>query len=162
MRFVCDSTVGKLARWLRMAGFDTAYVKEENIPRVLTLSKEENRVILTRNSQLTGLSLAANLLLLRADDPVEQFRRLAIDLNLRLDESSFLTRCLECNEPLTEVDKNAVRSRLYDYVARTQERILICRHCDKLYWHATHAQAMIDRLRAIKSELDRMSDGGQT
>jgi uncharacterized protein with PIN domain len=158
MRFVCDSTMGKLARLLRMAGFDTAYVKENNPARVLAISKEENRLIVSRNSKYIVLQLASNYYHLTADEPLDQFRKLVSDLQMQLDEKQFLTRCLQCNEPLEKIATEKVIDRLYDFVARTQPEMFFCQRCDKLYWHATHARAMIARLIAIKSELDRKSD----
>jgi uncharacterized protein with PIN domain len=158
MRFVCDSTVGKLARLLRMAGFDTAYVKEDDLARVLALSKGENRLIVSRNSKYLELQLASNFYHVTADEPLDQFRKLVSDLQMQLDEKRFLTRCLQCNEPLEMIATEKVLERLYDFVARTQQEIFICPRCDKLYWHATHAHAMIARLMAVKSELDRKSD----
>jgi uncharacterized protein len=158
MRFVCDSTVGKLARLLRMAGFDTAYVKEDNLARVLTISREENRLIVSRNSKYLELQLADKLCHLTADRPLDQFRRLVIDLQIRLNEKQFLTRCMQCNELLEQIATEKVSGKLSDFVARTQREIFACPHCDKLYWHATHARAMITQLHAIKSELDRKLD----
>jgi uncharacterized protein len=158
MRFVCDSTMGKLARLLRMAGFDTAYVKEDDLARVLAISREENRLIVSRNSKYFELQLASNFCHLMADEPLDQFRRLLTDLQMQLDERRFLTRCLQCNELLEKIAIEKVSGRLYDFVARTQQEIFVCPRCDKLYWHATHARAMITRLLAIKSELDRKSD----
>jgi len=158
MRFVCDSTMGKLARFLRMAGFDTAYVKEDNLARVLAISKEENRLIVSRNSKYLGLQLASNFYHLTADEPLDQLRKLVSDLQMQLDEKRFLTRCLQCNELLEKIATEKVLERLYDFVARTQQEIFVCPRCDKLYWHATHARAMITRLLAIRSELDRKPD----
>jgi uncharacterized protein len=158
MRFVCDSTVGKLARFLRMAGFDTAYVKENDLARVLAISKEENRLIVSRNSKYHELRLASNFYHLPADEPLDQFRKLMADLQIPFDEGRFLTRCLQCNELLEKIDTEKVLERLYDFIARTQQEIFVCPRCDKLYWHATHARAMITRLLAIKSELDRKPD----
>jgi len=157
MRFVCDSTMGKLARLLRMAGFDTAYVKEDNLARVLAISKEENRLIISRNSKYLELQLASSFYYLTADEPLDQFRKLVFDLQMQLDEKRFLTRCLQCNEPLEKIAAEKVLERLYDFVARTQPEIFVCPRCDKLYWHATHARAMITQLMAVKSELDRKS-----
>ena len=158
MRFICDSTMGKLARFLRMAGFDTAYVKEDNFARVLAISKEENRLIISRNSKYLELQLARSFYYLTADEPLDQFRKLVFDLQMQLDEKQFLTRCLQCNEPLEKIATEKVLERLYDFVARTQPEIFVCPRCDKLYWHATHARAMITQLMAVKSELDRKSD----
>jgi uncharacterized protein len=153
MRFVCDSTVVKLAKLLRAAGFDTACVNKPDIPRVLSLSKEEQRIIVSRNSKYLQLELAGDFCHLTADEPLDQFRAIVTDLKLPLVESQFLTRCLECNELLCVSSVADVRERLYEFVARTQERIFLCPNCDRLYWHATHAKAMIKRLLAIKSEL---------
>jgi uncharacterized protein with PIN domain len=158
MRFVCDSTVGKLARFLRMAGLDTAHVKDDNLARVLAVSREENRLIVSRNSKFLKLQLASNFYHLSIDEPLEQFRKLVTDLQLQLDENQFLTRCLQCNELLEKIATEKVSERLYDFVAQTQQEIFVCPRCDKLYWHATHARAMITRLLAIKSELDRKPD----
>ena len=150
--------MGKLARFLRMAGFDTVYVKEDNLSQVLAISKEENRLIVSRNSKYLELQLASNLCHLTVDEPLDQFRKLVTDLQMQLDEKRFLTRCLQCNETLEKTATEKVSERLYDFVARTQPEIYVCPRCDKLYWHATHARAMIARLLAIKSELDRKSD----
>jgi len=155
MRFICDSTMGKLARLLRMAGFDTAYVKEDNLARVLAISKEENRLIVSRNSKYLELQLASNFCHLTANKPLDQLRKLVIDLQMQFDEKQFLTRCLQCIEPLEKIATERISERLYDFVARTQQEIFVCPRCDKLYWRATHAHAMITRLLAIKSELDR-------
>ncbi len=158
MRFVCDSTVGKLARFLRMAGFDTAYVKKDDLSAVLSISKEENRMILSRNSQFGELRLADQFFHLAADDPFEQFRSVVTAFGLQLEAGNFLTRCLECNELLEKADKEKFRDRLWKFVADTQPRIFYCPRCDKLYWPATHARSMISRLLAIKSELDQSSE----
>jgi uncharacterized protein len=141
-----------------MAGFDTAYVKEDNVARVLTISKEENRLIVSRNSRYLEIQLASNYYHLTEDEPLDQFRKLMADLQIPFDERRFLTRCLQCNELLEKINTEKVLERLYDFVARTQQEIFVCPRCDKLYWHATHARAMITRLFVIKSELDRKPD----
>jgi uncharacterized protein with PIN domain len=141
-----------------MAGFDTAYVKEDSLARVLAISKEENRLIVSRNSKYLELQLASNFCQLTADEPLDQFRKLVTDLQMQLDEKQFLTRCLRCNELLEKIATEKALERLYDFVARTQPEIFVCPRCDKLYWHATHARAMIMQLLAIKSELDRKPD----
>ncbi len=162
MRFVCDSTVGKLARLLRMAGFDSVYIREDDLARVLAISKEQERMIISRNSRYSDLRLASNFYHLIADEPLQQLRKLVADLRIQLDEGRFLTRCLECNELLEKIDKEEVRDRLYDFVARTQETIFICPRCERLYWHATHARAIINQLLTIKSELGQRPDSERT
>ena len=154
MRFVCDSTVGKLARILRMAGFDTAHVRKDDLARVIALSREEGRTIISRNSKYRGLQLASDFFHLSVDEPYEQFRQIVDSFGLAIDERRFLSRCLNCNEPLVEVDKESVRTRLYDFVYRTQDHVYTCPHCLQLFWHGTHARAITSRLLEIKAEVE--------
>ena len=155
MKFVADSTVGKLARLLRMAGFDCDWVSTPDIAQVLSLSREQQRMIVSRNSKFSEMVLAADFYHVRSDDPEKQLVDLLLDLNLPLKSDNFLSRCVDCNEPLNEVSKEDVRERTYPYVYHTQKYLFICRHCDKLFWRATHAKAMTDRLQRISVELDR-------
>ena len=157
MRFVCDSTVGKLARLLRMAGIDTAYVKKESLPLVLSISLEENRKILSRNSKFNELTLAIDYCHLEMDDPYDQLKYVVRSFGLELEARLFLSRCLECNEPLAAIEKGLVVERLYPFVAKTQEQIFHCLRCNKLYWHATHARAIVKRLNEISDEPGRGS-----
>ena len=152
MRFVCDSTVGKLAHLLRMCGLDTAYIKDADPAVVISISRREGRVILSRNSLFRELVLADSFLHLTFDDPDEQFRQLVSTLKLTLDESGILTRCLECNQLLLSVEKESIRDRLFEFVAQTQEKFLLCPDCDKIYWHGTHAKAMVNKLQRLKNE----------
>lgn len=154
MRFVCDSTVGKLARILRMAGFDTAHVPKNDLARVIALSREEGRKILSRNSKYGGLQLASDFFHLSVDDPYQQFRQIVESLALAIDDTRFLSRCLNCNVPLAEVDRESVRNRLYDFVYRTQEHVYSCPYCQQLFWHGTHARAITSRLLELKVELE--------
>jgi uncharacterized protein with PIN domain len=155
MRFVCDSTVGKLARFLRMAGFDTACVPRPELPKVLAISREEGRKIVSRNSKIRDIRLASDFYHIMDDDPETQFRKLLTDLDLDLSEDDFLSRCLECNFPLMSIPKQEIGGKVYPYVFRTQESFFICQKCDRIFWHATHAEAIVNRLRRIKFELDR-------
>ena len=142
-----------------MAGIDTAYLKKPEIHGVIALSREETRTILSRNSRYAALTLASDFFLITSDNPTEQLHRVLVRFKMQLDESSFLTRCLECNELLEEIDKDSVAARLYPYVAKTQERIFRCPKCDKLYWHATHAGAIVKELLTVKTELGRAPSG---
>ncbi len=155
VKFVLDNTVGRLARLLRMAGFDTAYVVEDDLRQVIALSLEEQRQIVSRNSSYREKVLAANFYHLAADQPEQQLLDLLIDLDLTLDPTRYLRRCLECNEVLHEKARDEVDGKVWPYVWSTQEKFLCCPNCERLYWNATHVEAMKEKLLEISAELDR-------
>lgn len=155
MRFICDSTVGKLTRLLRMAGYDTAYVKEPGWRKVVKRALGEKRIILSRNSLYSDLKLAPQFLLLHDDSPEEQFRVVVREYGLKIDPGRFLSRCLECNGTLVPVEVEAIRERLWDYVAESQDSFFLCETCDRVYWHGTHARAMTDRLLKLKEQVEK-------
>lgn len=160
VKFVCDNTVGKLARLLRMAGCDTAYVPEDNLRRVLSLSREQGRKIISRNSRYSELTIANDFYHLTADDPEEQLIQLAVELELDFDPGNYLTRCVNCNNRLVSIDKSQVKGRVWPYVWQTQDTFSTCPSCGRIYWRATHAEAIAIRLERLSNEVTRRKEEG--
>ena len=142
LRFVVDINVGRLARALRMAGFDTLYDSSWSEQRILRLAEEESRLVLTRNLDLLKRKQVAFGRAVRAHRPAEQLREV---LNLfAIDQPPQpLSRCLQCNTPLQPVAKAVVLHRLEPLTARYFNTFHLCQHCDKLYWAGSH----VDRMR---------------
>lgn len=161
MKFVLDNTVGKLARLLRMAGFDTAYVAEDGTTPVIAISRAEQRLIVSRNSRYAEMTLAADFFHIESDRPEEQLEALLDALGLDLIEAHFLSRCLECNEPLEHIDKQEVAGQVWPYVWKTQDIFHRCHGCGRIYWPATHVAAMQSRLLTVKRELDQRRQNRQ-
>jgi uncharacterized protein with PIN domain len=155
VKFVLDNTVGRLARLLRMAGFDTAYVVEDDLHRVVALSRTEGRQIVSRNSRYQGRVLAADFYHVASDLAEMQILELLLDLELPLEPRCYFSRCLECNEVLHEKAKGEVAGKVWPYVWSTQEKFFYCPNCERLYWNATHVEAMQSKLLEISAELDR-------
>lgn len=147
-KFLCDPTVGRLCRYMRMIGYDTAMSGSHAAREVLSIALQQDRTILTRNSVLAGMKMARDVLLLTEDDPWRQLRIVIDKCGLLLDESRVLTRCLEDNEPLQEIPKQEVKDRVWPYVYETQERFITCPKCGRIYWPATHVEAMIKKLKS--------------
>ena len=148
-KFLCDLTVGKLCRYMRMIGFDTTMASSYNPKEILSLALEEHRTILTRNSVLAGMKLARDIVLLTDDDPWRQLKCVIKKRNLEIERSNILTRCLEDNEPLHEIPKEEVKDRVWPYVYQTQERFTTCPKCNRIYWPATHIEAMMKKLESV-------------
>ena len=144
INFVADVMVGKLARWLRVLGFDVIYSNALDDDEILRLAQSENRVILTRDTGLIARSRDQRCLYIASGDYKEQLRQVLQTFGLK--EFNVLSRCLECNTPLQDVDKEAVFEKIPPFVYLTQDRFAVCASCGRVYWHGTHADEILKRI----------------
>jgi uncharacterized protein len=140
MRFIADIMLGKLARYLRMAGNDVLYFNNISDDDILRIAKEQGRIILTRDSLMLLRKDCKNgiisSLLIKDDDFLEQLKQVKDDLSLKL--APLLSRCLKCNSLLEKVGKHGIEGEVPPYVFKTQENFLYCASCSKYYWRGTH------------------------
>jgi len=145
MKFVADVMLGKLARWLRVLGLDVVYSNVLEDDDIVRLAESENRIILTRDTGFAARrATRSSSLFIESDHYKEQVQQVLRSFDLK--EFKVFSRCLECNTPLQDVDKEAVFERVPPFVYLTQDRFAICPSCDRVYWHGTHANEMLKRL----------------
>jgi len=150
MKFMADNNVGKLARWLRMMGYDTVFFDGDDDWLIIRAALAENRIILTRDTQIMRRGVIVNgrvkAVLVQSEQPEQQIRQvvetLALDCQYRL-----FTICLECNQPLEERTRQQVENRVPPYVSQTQDQYMECPACRRIYWKGTHWQAMTGQLQ---------------
>jgi uncharacterized protein with PIN domain len=144
-RFVLDVHLGRLAKSLRMLGFDTLYANTLDDRALSEISRRERRILLTRDRELLKRSMVSHGYCVRSPSPTEQLEEVIrrFDLASRLRP---FTRCLRCNEPLERVRKSEIRDRLPPYVARTYRLFRRCPLCGRIYWQGTHWENMRGRL----------------
>ncbi|KAA3622198.1 MAG: twitching motility protein PilT [Proteobacteria bacterium] len=149
--FVVDVNLGKLARRLRMLGFDALYRNDYDDREVVDLSARTGRIILTRDRRLLYPRAVTHGYWLRADDPDRQTVEVIRRFDLGRQVAPF-KRCLDCNGVLETVDKAEVADRLEPLTRRYYTEFHRCRECKKLYWkgsHFEHMRATVDRFAAI-------------
>ena len=143
-RFVAEPMLGKLAKWLRMMGYDVLYersYREEDLIRVLS----EGRRLLSR--RVEAQARHPEVILVRSDHVGEQIKELSKIGCLNLDQTKFFTRCLRCNLPLKEADPEAARSSLPDHVYHENlPGIRSCPQCGRFFWPGTHRDRMLKQL----------------
>ena len=153
LRFLVDGNVGRLARYLRMAGFDTLYDPKWTDADLLRILQGDTRIILSRNLDLLKRKQIVFGRCIRASDPALQLREvLALFSITSLDNC--LSRCLQCNERLQPVAKADILPRLEPLTIRYFDAFKICPFCDKIYWHGSHA----DRMKTLLTETDIRED----
>ncbi|HEY77632.1 MAG TPA: hypothetical protein G4O09_00780 [Dehalococcoidia bacterium] len=151
LRFMVDSNVGKLARWLRMMGYDTRFFNGGNDAQMVREALDEDRVILTRDTQIVKRRVVTTgqlkVVLVSSDDPRQQMRQVIASLKLGLMDP--FSVCLECNRPLEERSPSQVKDLVPPYVFQTQREYMECPACHRIYWRGTHWQAMTRQLREL-------------
>ena len=141
--FIADVMVGKLARWLRVLGFDVLYSNKYEDDEIIRISHLERRLILTRDVQLAR-RVPSQSLIIESGHYKEQIQQVV--RSLKLTHFKSLSRCLECNTRLEEVDKEAAFEKVPPFVYLTQERFARCPRCDRIYWHGTHTHEMLKQI----------------
>ena len=144
-KFIVDINVGKLARWLRMMGYDALLFDGDDDSRMIVIALRQERILITKDSQIMKRGVVTsgrlNTVLITSDDPEVQMHQLMETLDLDCRFRPF-TICLECNQPLVERSKEEVKDLVPPYVFQTQDHYVECPACHRIYWKGTHWQAM--------------------
>jgi uncharacterized protein with PIN domain len=145
--FACDAMLGRLARWLRFAGFDTTFLPDTPDPAVAGQARAEGRWLLTRDRRLAAAA-GPRVVLLRGRTVGEQVAELRARLPLAARPERFFTRCSCCNGRLAEVSRETVREKVPPYVAVHASHFLACPGCGRVYWPGTHPGRIAHALEA--------------
>jgi uncharacterized protein with PIN domain len=148
MRFAVDKMLGRLAKWLRILGYDTLFDAHVSSAAIANQAREEQRIFITRDTKLCKQLAATDFLIVQSEDYRQQLREVVE--HFKLDVSSKLfTRCTICNKELLHVEKNAVEDRIPEKSALNFEEFYQCPECKRVYWAGTHTQNTEQRLREI-------------
>lgn len=139
--------LGKLARWLRLLGYDVVYYPLVRDIELIERALKENRIILTRDTRLIKRKLIKDYLLIRSDRYLEQLTQVIVELKLEVNEGDFFTRCLICNRLIENAEKGEVKDRVPPYVYRTQDSFYHCPDCGRIYWPGTHSVRAREKLK---------------
>ena len=128
-KFIVDSNVGKLAKWLRIMGYDTLFFDNSDDSRMIAVALAEGRVILTKDTQIIKrwviTSGRLKAILINSDEPKQQMHQVIDSLDLNCQFRPF-TLCLECNQLLQERSKQQVKDLVPPYVFQTQNQYMEC------------------------------------
>lgn len=150
LKFIVDNNVGKLAKWLRMMGYDTLFFDGPDDTQMVRIAFTEGRIIITKDTQLMERRIITSgrlqAVLITDDDPECQVRQVIEQLKLDCNFNPF-SLCLECNRPLEPRAAEDIKDRVPPYVFKTQSRYVECPDCHRIYWPGTHWQAMVEKLK---------------
>jgi uncharacterized protein len=149
MKFICDTMLGKLAKYLRIVGIDASYSNATSWSRIISAAVSEQRTILTRRTDPLPSEHHAARFFIKSNYPLEQLQDVIRHFSLQADSSRFFTRCLECNRLLEPVEKASIADCVPPYVFNTENGFARCPQCAKIYWKGTHYGNMLKRLEKL-------------
>ncbi len=138
-RFIADAMLGKLAKWLRLAGLDVIYFNDIDDNILIDKALSEDRVILTRDRNIEKRKVVKQCLMIRSDYLEEQIKQFLEYYKLNSFDMAF-SRCIRCNTLLAEVQKNTLSDKVPAYVFKTNEKFKQCTSCNRIYWAGTHRE----------------------
>lgn len=152
-QFILTPELGRLAKWLRILGFDAVYFPRPNFPALLIQALRDSRVILTRNSRFIDKARAAKSLQIKSEQVSRQLKQVLKDLNIKPEPGKMFSRCIICNTELRGIEKQQVADKVPEYVFKTQEEFFTCSSCRRIYWPGTHWGNVNKTLKEISDEL---------
>lgn len=152
-KFILDIHLGRLAKYMRMLGFDTLYRFNFSEEEIISVSLNEKRAILTRSSGLLKHKKITHGYRLRNTNPKKQLKEVIerFQLSGLIKE---LTRCLVCNSVIEKMDKSQVEDRLPDKVKEWHNKFYFCEKCNKVYWKGSHYLKMKEFINDLLNRTD--------
>ncbi|MFP4482143.1 MAG: Mut7-C RNAse domain-containing protein [Thermovirgaceae bacterium] len=150
IRFIVDVNVGRLAKLLRIAGFDTLYNQKWEDSEIAEKAREEERILLTRDRELLKRNAVIRGRLIRSPDPWDQFGEVVTFFGLR-EKIDLFSRCPKCNGPLKTVDKEEIIDQLEPLTRLMYDTFTRCPGCGQIYWCGSHHSRIREKMAASLS-----------
>ena len=154
-KFIVDTMLGNVARWLRMLGYDTLYFKKIEDWKILSMALKDERVILTRDHGLCNRARkkGAKCLLLEQDTMEERLAYISMKTGIRLYMDLDRSRCPICNYELVKVNRETVKNKVPRRVYEKHNDFWYCRKCGKVYWIGRHWRGIEETLKKAREIL---------
>ncbi len=148
-KLLLTQELGRLAKWLRILGYDAEYAKDSNSPSLIIQALRQERIILTRNHRLPA-SRGIKIITLKTQKLKEQLAEALGELKVEPKTDRMFSRCTICNKELVSIDKNKIKGKVPEYVYNTQEDFFACTACNRIYWQGTHWGNVNSLIKEIK------------
>jgi uncharacterized protein len=153
-RFILDVHLGKLAKLLRMTGFDTCYRNDYKDDEIINTAIEEKRIIITRDKGILKNSRVDRGYYIRSYKPAEQLKEVITRFQLQTS-MKFLSRCIICNGIIVTADEKEISKFLKPDTLAYFNKFYRCSNCGKVYWEGSHFERMQGYFSELKSYLNK-------
>lgn len=142
MRFIADCHLGKIAKYLRIFGFDTLYFQSIDDDDIIDIAKKEERYLLTSDKILYQRMKHHNALYITHAGFEKQLKEIFHHYKL-FDKCDPMSRCIRCNGVLKKIEKQEVIEELKAKTKKYFDTFYRCEECGKIYWHGDHYKNML-------------------
>jgi uncharacterized protein len=139
-KYLTDATLAKLAKWLRLLGYDTVVFLREAGREMLNLACAEKRIVLTKRQDMLERQFSGELYLVAGKDIGSQIKEVINEFSLIIEKQKIFRICLTCNERLFPIAKEEARDLVPPYVFANCSEYNKCPHCLRIYWAGTHGR----------------------
>lgn len=146
--FAAEKTLGKLAKWLRLLGFDALYDPEISAEHFAGML-ENDRILLTRTQRIKKQLASRKFIFIESDHLELQLTQVLRELDLKAADTRPFSRCLRCNVPIVAAQKEFLRGRVPDYIFETHDFFQQCPGCGRIYWPGSHARRSLEKIRSL-------------
>ncbi|MEM2144323.1 MAG: Mut7-C RNAse domain-containing protein [Candidatus Jordarchaeaceae archaeon] len=157
--FACDAMLGRIARWLRLLGYDTFYYSRVRDDELLEVCLRRNLVLLTRDVEFfkKAVSHGIRAKLLQENSFENQFADVVDSFGLDLRITPDGSRCPACNGLIRRVDKGEIKNRVPVNTMNSYDSFFMCSNCGKVYWMGRMWRSMIRICEAVREKLKKKS-----
>ncbi len=148
IRFAVDRMLGRLAKMLRLLGYDALYANDMTAAQLLAMGQSGERLVLTRGETTRRFPHLDKVLSLKSENPQEQLREVVERLGLDT-RSGLWTRCTLCNALIERVEKPAVEALVEAKIFRLYEDFYRCAGCRHVYWRGSHVDRILRKLESL-------------
>ncbi len=146
--FAADRTLGKLAKWLRILGFDTTFELDIPAERFYT-QLEKDRIILTLTGTIKKQLRDGKLIFITSNHLDVQLKQVIAEIGVRPADIRPFSRCIHCNVPLVDVGLNEVSGLIPDYIQETHNEFHTCLKCNRIFWPGSHTKRSLERIKHL-------------
>ncbi len=151
MKFIIDCMLGKLAKWLKILGFDALYFSKIEDDELLGIAHKEGRILLSRDTGLIEKAKDVETLFLESEEWRDQVKQVLDKFSL-WERVNPHTRCIDCNVKLKDLPKKNAKNLVTPFVYKHADSFALCPGCGRVFWRGTHFKDMEFKIEELLKE----------